>query len=398
MVAGHLREKDGYYHIVLAYTDENGVYKKPSKSTGLKVKGNKKRAEAMLLDARIKATEELEKNINELNRKKSLPTSNILFVDYMANWLTTVKNSIELSTYASYEMAVNRRIIPYFNKFYPYIKLSDITVDHIEQYYAYEMNTLNIKAATIKHRHANIHKALKSAVKKRLIPFNPAEYVELPKKDQFKGQFYSGEELDELFKVAKGDPCELAIIVGAFYGLRRSEVVGLKWSAVDFKNKTFTINHTVVQTTVEGVTLEVCKDRAKNKSSLRTLPLVKPFEELLLRIKTQQEENKKLCGDSYCYDYEEYIYVNEIGERIKPNYITQHFPYLLEKNNLRRIRFHDLRHSCASLLIKNGVELLKVSEWLGHSDVSTTSNIYIHLTSESKVSSANAILDYFPNN
>lgn len=79
-------------------------------------------------------------------------------------------------------------------------------------------------------------------------------------------------------------------------------------------------------------------------------------------------------------------------------YLTQHLPIVLEKNNLRKIRFHDLRHSCASLLYANGVSLKEIQEWLGHSDISTTSNIYTHLTFESKVASANAILNIFPQN
>ena len=124
--------------------------------------------------------------------------------------------------------------------------------------------------------------------------------------------------------------------------------------------------------------------------------MLKPFEELLIKMKKEQEENRKLCGKSYCKDYLDYIYVNEIGERIKPNYLTQHFPLILEKNNLRKIRFHDLRHSCASLLISNGVPIKQVSEWLGHSDISTTANIYVHLTMDSKIESANAILGFYP--
>lgn len=88
--------------------------------------------------------------------------------------------------------------------------------------------------------------------------------------------------------------------------------------------------------------------------------------------------------------------MNEIGERIKPNFITQNFPLTLEKAGLRRIRYHDLRHSCASLLYANGVSLKDIQEWLGHSDISTTSNIYTHLDYSSKVSSANAIIDCFP--
>ena len=191
---------------------------------------------------------------------------------------------------------------------------------------------------------------------------------------------------------------ELAIILAAFYGLRRSEIVGLKWNAIDFKVKTITIQYTVTEANMadgKGSVI-VEKERTKSKASRRMLPLVKPFEDLLIKMYIEQKKNRKLCGNCYCNDYLEFIYVNELGERIKPGYLTQHFPILLKNNNLRKIRFHDLRHSCASLLYANGVSLKEIQEWLGHSDISTTSNIYTHLDYSSKVSSANAILPVFP--
>ena len=115
-------------------------------------------------------------------------------------------------------------------------------------------------------------------------------------------------------------------------------------------------------------------------------------------MKKEQELNRKVCGKDYCTDYLDYIYVNPMGMRFHPDYLTQHFPNFLVSHNMKRIRFHDLRHSCASLLYANGVSLKEIQEWLGHSDISTTSNIYTHLDFSSKVSSANAIVSIFPEN
>ena len=157
-----------------------------------------------------------------------------------------------------------------------------------------------------------------------------------------------------------------------------------------------TIKHTVTEVTLDGKVLVVDKERTKTKASHRTLPLVAPFEELLYRMKADQERNRKLCGGVYCTKYLDFIYVDELGERIKPNYITQHFSIVIKNNGLKKIRFHDLRHSCASLLYANGVSLKEIQEWLGHSDISTTSNIYTHLDYSTKISSANAILNVFP--
>ena len=179
-------------------------------------------------------------------------------------------------------------------------------------------------------------------------------------------------------------------------GKRRSEAVGLRWDAIDFGRKTITIKHTAMDIYDEGQHYLVLKDRTKTQSSYRTLPLVAPFEELLLRIKAEQELNRKLCGNCYCTDYLDDIYVNELGELMKPDYLTQKLPKLLEQHNMRRIRFHDLRHSCASLLLANGVGLKNIQSWLGHSTISTTANIYVHQEFASKINSANAILQVLP--
>ena len=146
---------------------------------------------------------------------------------------------------------------------------------------------------------------------------------------------------------------------------------------------------------IHGKREVVASDKTKTKSSYRTLPLIPQFEKLLLRMKAQQAEYKQVCGNCYCHDYAEYIYVNELGELIPPNYVSQHFKIVLKNNGLEDIRFHDLRHSCASLLYAQGVSLREIQEWLGHSDIGTTSNIYTHLDYNTKVASANAIISVF---
>ena len=133
------------------------------------------------------------------------------------------------------------------------------------------------------------------------------------------------------------------------------------------------------------------KDKAKNKSSLRTYPLIPFLKERLLEAKKQQEENRKLCGRAYNKEYLGYVCVDVIGNLIKPNYVSSTFGKLLAKNNLRHIRFHDLRHTCASLLLANGVPMEQVKEWLGHSEISTTVDIYGHLQYATKKQSAAAI-------
>jgi len=396
MVAGHLREKRGYFHMILSYTDEYGKRQTPSKSTGLPVKGNKKKAEAMLQEFKKSKKLELQAQIARLEQTTSGRSDDVLFTQFMLDWLEMMRSSVEVTTFAAYSFCIKSKINPYFDKKHPNLKLRELTPKLIQDYYTFEMKENKVKANTVIHRHANIRKALQYAFRIGLLDNNPADRVERPRKEKYTGSIYNAAELEELFAAVKGDPIELGVILAAFYGLRRSEVVGLKWNAIDFEQKTITIRHTVTQACVDGKSTVVEKDRTKTKSSHRTLPLVAPFEQLLRSLKVQQEANRQLCGSAYCTKYTEYIYVNELGELIKPGYITQHFPALLEKKNLRRIRFHDLRHSCASLLYANGVSMKEIQEWLGHSDISTTSNIYTHLDYSSKVASANAIIGIYP--
>ena len=158
------------------------------------------------------------------------------------------------------------------------------------------------------------------------------------------------------------------------------------------KAPNFTIRHALTTVALDGKRITVAEDRTKNKSSMRTLPLVPFVKERLLELKAEQEENRRLCGRSYVKDYTGYVCINEIGDIIKPNYVSCGFPKLLEEHGLRRVRYHDLRHSCASLLLANGVPMKQIQEWLGHSDFSTTANIYAHLEYSSKVISADAML------
>lgn len=376
MVAGHLSEKNGNYYAVLSYTDAFGKRRTKWVNTGLPVRGNKKKAEAFLMGERKKF------------QTAEPVTGGVLFADYIEQWLEVAKPTIAVATYASYCSMVKRVIAPYFRE--RRITLQGLTPKDIQDFYLEKLKT--VSASSVIHYHANIHRALKHAVKLDLIPTNPADKVDRPKKDRFIGSFYDAEEVNKLFEVSKGTKLEFPILFGAFYGLRRSEALGLKWDAIDFENDSITIRHTVTSVTLDGKVQLVAADTTKTKSSLRTLPLVPFVKERLLVLKKEQENNRRLCGRSYHKQFAGYVCINEMGDLIKPHYVTEQFPKLLDANGLRRIRFHDLRHSCASLMLANGVPMKQIQDWLGHSDFSTTANIYAHLDYSTKLSSADAML------
>lgn len=383
MIAGHLQEKNGLFYIVLSYRDENGKRKTPWIATNLPVKGNKKRAEALLLEARQNFTVP---TTPELPQKQD---DDVLFSDFLEAWLRVAKSTVKLTTYASYTGMTSSTISPHFKS--KGIMLRKLTPQHIQDFYTEQLE--RVSANTVIHYHAVIHRALKYAVKMDMIPANPADRIERPKKDKFIGSFYDSNEINKLFSLLSDHPLEVPIKLGAFYGLRRSEIIGLKWSAIDFNANTITIRHTVTSCNVDGKHIEVVSDTTKTKSSMRTLPLVPDFRELLLKKKEAQARYRKLCGRSYCTKHLDYVCVNELGERLKPNTLSDGFKRILQTNGMRIIRLHDLRHSCASLLLANGVPMKQIQEWLGHSDFSTTANIYAHLDYHSKLSSAEAMLN-----
>ena len=383
MVAGHLQEKKGLFYIVLNYYDANNKRKQSWFPTGLPTKGNKKRAEKMLLEMRQSFIPSV---LNSQGDTLAL-SPDMLYADFMVLWLQIIKTTVRPTTYSAYQMTVHKKIAPYFRKLN--ISLRNLEARHIQSFYLEELKY--VSASTVIHEHANVHKALKYAVKMDLIPSNPADKVERPKAQKYLADYYKSEELEELFECTKSHKMSMIIQVTAFYGLRRSEAVGLKWSAFDFEKNTVSIRHTVTSVPIDGVKTLIQADSAKTASSLRTLPLIEGFREKLLAMKERQEEYRKICGNSYNQEFLEYIFVDELGNLMKPDYVTSTFTELLKKNGLRKIRFHDLRHSCASLLLAHGVSMKEIQDWLGHSDIATTSNIYAHLDYSSKVSSAEVL-------
>ena len=376
MVAGHLQEKNGIYYMVLSYPSANGKRKNKWISTKLPVKGNKKKAEKMLSEIRqtfVPVEKPMDAEIN--------------FSDYMLQWLQIIKPTVATTTYASYSSIVQKIVVPYFKK--KAIPLAELKAIDIQAFYLNHLE--RVSARTVIHYHTLLHRALKYAVKIELIDANPVDKVDRPKAAPFVGSFYDSTEVQKLFEAAKGSKLEIPIFLGAFYGLRRSEAIGLKWDAIDFQNDTITIRHTVVSCYFDGKQVQKAQDITKTKSSMRTLPLIPAFKELLQHKKQQQNEFQRMCGKSYNKDYLGYICVDEIGKLLSPHYLTEAFAKLLKKHGLRKIRYHDLRHSCASLLLANGVPMKQIQEWLGHSDFSTTANVYAHLECNSKRLSAAAM-------
>ena len=378
MVAGHLTLKNGKYYAVLNYKNAGGQRKTKWISLGLSEKGNKRKAETEL--ARLRAEFEPPKEAGDLS-------SDMLFADYLLEWLEIAKGRLAHATYGAYQGLLKSTIVPYFRK--KKLTLRELEARHLQMFYSEMLR--RVTPNTVIHYHAVIHSALKYAVKTDMLIQNVADKVDRPRKNSFQPVFLSADEMQKMFEVLQGTKLELPVLVAAFYGLRRGEVVGLKWDAIDFERDTITIKHIVTNAKIDGKCEIVCADRAKTKSSLRSLPLVSNIREKLLALREQQKENRRVCGNCYNKKYDGYVFVDAMGNIFNPRSVTANFSKLLEQNGLRHIRFHDLRHSCASLLLANDVPLKQIQEWLGHSDIGTTANIYSHLDYKSKITSANVM-------
>jgi integrase len=331
----------------------------------------------------------LNKSADEVKKDRG-----ILFSDYLLLWLEEIRSRVEITTFASYQRNITGSIAPYFKDKGLY--LSELTAQDIHLFYK-EMRKSGLKAETVIRYHANIRKAIVDALEfDETYNLDANILVKLkkpfkPEKEKFVPNFYSVDEINGMLKAFTGHRLELVVKLAAFYGFRREEVLGLKWNAIDFTNNTITVSHTVTQCCVDGKARMVYKDRGKNPASRRTMPLVESVGELLKARKKAVEENRNTFGKTYVNKFNEYICVDDNGDMIKPGYVTKNFVKTLELSGLRRIRFHDLRHSCASMLVYCGVAMKLIQEWLGHSNFSTTADRYSHLEHFQKVESANAL-------
>lgn len=405
-MTARLYEKRGTWHIVLIYTNQQGKRAQKWINTGLAIKGNSRRAKQMMARAITEWGPVLEdtgtgRPASETTQSLPLPRRNkvgfdspsgILFADYLTTWLEDRKNKLAITTYGGYQQEIDR-IARYFRQHNLYIEQIDEMV--ITNFYRYNRRQ-GLSENTLLHYQTIMNQTLRKAVKEKLIPLNPYAVLDKdvkPSHTRFVPETYDVADLERLFTAMQGDPLALFILMDVTYGLRRSELLGLKWSAIDFDNKNIHIGFKVTEAVVNGKTQCVMNSVMKNKSSNRTLPLVPIIEKELLQRREEQMQNQKLYRKSYDTNYLDFVFVNAMGTLFKPDYITRHFRELLQKNNLKVIRVHDLRHTCATMLCRQKISLRDIQLWLGHSTYQTTADIYTHLDYRDKLNTANAAAD-----
>ncbi len=368
-----------YYYIYLRYKDsKTGKWKSKTVKTGLLVKNNKKKALDMIPFI-MERYEYLETRVD------SFIDPDISLCDYLDRWLKQVKSTIRPSTYDGYEIRT-RRIKSFFENDDPMVR--EITPAMMDSFFKYcllygknnqktgEPEPLAVRS--VRGYKSILHAAFDQARIDGLLKENPVNGVKVGKKGNRRYKepylFLEEAEVQNLMAFLSDNYPDLLEIAffGVYYGLRRSEILGLKWDAVNEVGGYLTIRHTVVR--VKGIYAE---DNVKTLESNRTLDLFPTAVKCLHNIRSRQKQNRKFFGKEYL-NKEGYVFCWEDGHAYDPNYISRHFRKAMQAYGRPEITLHKLRHTCATILIDKGWDIKKIQYWLGHEDIKTTLDIYAH--------------------
>ena len=374
-LAASVQAKKGRLYAVIQVR-ENGRTKPVWRALGLPESANKSKVNK----AYREVVQAFEQSYAEQIAQNKKPASDIPIYDYMCAYYKKIEKNIQKSTAESYRGMINGRIRRYFTARKD-LTVGSITAKDIEDFYEWMFES-GVVANTVIHYHTVLHSAFKRAFKDGLIDSNPFDRIDRPKKNKFTGENYSEEELIAMLGLIRGDIIYPAVMLAGGLGLRRSEALGARWSRVDWEKKTILLDTKIIEYKENGKVIVEPVEEMKNKSSRRTLPLPDPVYEILCEEREKQDLYRRMFKGSYNRKYDDYICVDQLGGLIRPNRVTQRFAYLIRQYGLRKIRFHDLRHTFATNALAHGMDIKTLSTILGHVSAATTLNTYSHITEE----------------
>ena len=291
------------------------------------------------------------------------------FIEY---WLEEVhKPAIRISSYVNYRALLDNHILPELGHY----KLRQLTVQHIESFYARKVKQ-GLSANTLKVIHGVLHNALSHAVYLNLIARNVSDIAKksLPRQTRFEIQPLTKEQAQRLLEQARGEKSEALLILAITTGMRRGELVALRWSDIHLEEGYLQVCHSA-RYAGKGYGLQITEP--KTKSSRRKIVLSPLLIEALLVHRTRQEEARKAAGDAW--QAHDLVFCDRHGDYLDPDTLRNWLKKLLKEADLPSIRFHDLRHSAATLLLERGIHAKVVQELLGHSSIMMTLDIYSHV-------------------
>lgn len=319
-------------------------------------------------ETRREVQEALKQALREQEQGVLVGSSKQTLEHYLSHWLeSAVRPSVKASTYAAYQEKVRLHVLPTLGG----VKLSALSAQHLQGLYRALLEK-GLAPASVRVVHAVLHRALKQAVKWGLLGRNVAELVDLPREERYEARFLNPEQARVLLGVAQGHRFGGLMVLALTTAMRRGELLGLAWEDVDLEAGIVRVTHT--QQRIEG---KVALTETKTRGSRRFIPLTDIGLTVLRRQRAQQAEARLRTGKGWQDSGR--VFTNLSGGPLQEVEVGKALRVLLAEAGLPRIRFHDLRHSCASLLLALGVHPKVVAEILGHSSISMTLDQYSHV-------------------
>lgn len=354
------------------------------------VGGKRKQKWSKGFDKESEAERAMRVELTKLDQNEFANPSKIALKEYLNKWLEIYcLPNLAKSTFESYKIIVDKHINPYLG----HIKLQKLQPAQIQEYYAYaqksgrkkngKKDNPGLSNKTVHYHHRVLKQALGYAVKPmQLLAVNPADSTEPPKPKKYHPNYMSVETIQKLLEAIKGEWLEMPAILSLALGLRRGEVLGLKWSNIDFDNNVVFIKETLVCTNKEVILKE-----PKSEESRRFIEMPPTLATMLKKHRTEQKKMRLLLKE---YRDNDLVCCNDNGTLINPSTLSSAFRRLLNKRGLQHIRFHDCRHTFATLGLESGISLKTMQELLGHATISMT-GVYSHVTKKVKKDAANKI-------
>lgn len=362
---GHIKKRGENWSVIIELPKDINTGKRKQK--WYTVKGNKNDAEKFLTE-----------KLRELDTGILIDTKKMKFGEYLDYWLKEYcYNNLSINTIEGYEQYIERHIKPSLGN----IELDKLRPLQLQSFYSEKLKTGKINGKgglskqTVRTLHRIIHGALTQAVKWQLIVRNVADCVEPPKPKKYEAKFLDTEQTNLLIEKVQKTDIYIPVIIAIYTGMRRGEVLGLSWENINFEKKYIKVVQEL-SCTKQGLKILP----PKTNKSIRNIAIPDTLIKILKIHKAKQMENKLLLGKEYQNIDMVCTYPN--GKLFYPKRFSAKFHELLEKNKLPIVRFHDLRHSHASLLVKLGIQPKVISERLGHSNIGITMDLYSHLYEE----------------
>jgi integrase len=332
---------------------------------------------------REEAHEKLIEALSNRNKGLVFDADNIKVSEYLERWLAaSVRDTVRPTTFERYEQIVRLHVCPVLGK----LRLKDLTPTHVRGLYREKLDA-GLSPRTVQYVHVTLHKALKQAVMDGLIPRNAIEAVKPPQVRREEMRPLAPEQVKVLLQATRDERLEALYVLAVTTGLRQGELLGLKWEDVDLEAGTLQVRRTLA-TAKGGPQLTAPKTKGSRRTVRLTQSAVNALRSHLERQLGEIDKAGSLWRENGL------IFASETGDPLDRRYVTTHrFKPLLKRAGLPQIRFHDLRHTCATLLLGRNVNPKIVSEMLGHASIAITLDTYSHVLPNMQSEAAKAMED-----